>query len=85
MPNGYRHGDIGAYTGDGSIIAWKVLDYEYSELENEHLLKDVARFLRVPATSWSEVIGKFRDKYGNRTGVWLTKTQKAAEDRKSVV
>ena len=83
MPTGYRCGGIGAYTGSDSkdaSIAWKVLDYEYRELDNKHLLVEVAKFLGMPATSWKSVIGAFRKKYGDQMGIWLTRSRKDAEE-----
>jgi hypothetical protein len=76
---GYRRGEIGSYSGEGSPIAWKALNYEYLELDNDHLLKDVAKFLGISASSWREVIGKFRSRYGDRKGIWLTKTKRDSD------
>jgi hypothetical protein len=83
MPTGYRCGGIGTYTGSDSkdaSIAWKVLDYEYRELDNTHLLAEVAKFMGMPATSWKSVIGAFRQKYGDQMGIWLTRSRKDAEE-----
>jgi hypothetical protein len=76
---GYRHGDIGSYTGEGSSIAWKVLDFEYNELSKDHLLDDVANFLKIPSTNWKEVLAEFRKRYGDTQGIWLTRNKKGAK------
>ena len=60
---GYRCGAIGDYTGGDSAdaaIAWKALNYEYEELDNQSTLEDLAAFLKMPIdvpdseTSWDD-------------------------------
>lgn len=83
MPTGYRHGSIGEYTGGDpkhASIAWKALDYEYRELGNAHLLQDVSKFLGMPTASWNNIIKEFRKRYGDATGMWLTRTKKDADE-----
>lgn len=78
-PFGYRHGAVGDYTGGDPAeakVAWKALDYEFRELGNSYLLTDVARFLGIESTSWTDVITKFRKRYGNVSGTWLVRNKK---------
>jgi hypothetical protein len=84
-PTGYRCGAIGEYTGGNpkeAGIAWKVLNYEYEELGNDHLLDEVAAFMHIPSTSWAAVIKAFRDKYGDIGGIWLSRNRKDAREYK---
>ncbi|MBA7622853.1 hypothetical protein ES703_30240 [subsurface metagenome] len=53
--------------------AWRVLDFEYTDLDNEHILDDLANFLRVRG-DWSTVLGEFRRRYPDAQGVWLCPT-----------
>lgn len=39
MARGYRIGE------SEEAVAWRALDFEYTELQNEHILDDVAQFL----------------------------------------
>jgi len=50
--------------------AWRVLDFEYSELDNEHILDDLSDFLRVKG-DWPTVLGEFRRRHGDAQGAWL--------------
>jgi len=78
---GYRSGGIGEYTGgdpEEASLAWKALDYEYTELGNEHLLEDVANFLGIAPSSWAIVLGEFKKRHGTTPGIWLTTTKKGA-------
>lgn len=62
-------------------IAWKVLDFEYTELQNDHIKDDLAGFLGWPGGSaigdWRTLLAEFRRRYGDIQGVWLCPT---AED-----
>jgi len=53
--------------------AWRVLDFEYTDLDNEHILDDLADFLRVKG-DWPTVLGEFRRRYPDAQGVWLCPT-----------
>lgn len=78
---GYRRGAVGEYTGGNpreASIAWKAMDYEYREIGNEHILTDMARFLGIPARSWSVVLDEFKRRYGDSKGIWLTSTKRAS-------
>ncbi len=66
-------------------IAWKALDFEYRELSNWTTLLDLAAFVgeTLPADSdeayhpelWAKMLSKFRNKYGDAKGTWLTRTK----------
>lgn len=68
-PRGYR---IGWPEED---TAWKVLEFEYVELENEHILEDIAAFLGMGVAykelSWRSTLAEFRRRYGYQRGIWL--------------
>jgi hypothetical protein len=73
--NGYRVGYPEKTT------AWQVLNFEYEELENDHLLDDVARFLGMPKSghyNWPSVLEAFRSKYGDAPGEWVCPTLRDA-------
>ena len=59
-------------------IAWKVLEFEYSELDNEHILEDLSNFLGMgrvyAALSWRSTLQEFRRRYGDAQGAWLCPT-----------
>lgn len=60
-------------------IAWKVLDFEYTELDNEHTLDDVAKFLGIPPKlGWSKILAEFKKRYGDATGEWVCDRMKDA-------
>lgn len=54
-------------------VASKVLDFEYTELQNDHILDDLAAFLKVKG-DWPTVLEEFRRRYGDIQGVWLCPT-----------
>jgi len=60
-------------------IAWKVLNFEYTELGNEHLLADFSGFLSVKG-DWPTVLSAFRARCGDATGIWLTRSKRAANE-----
>ena len=79
---GYRHGEIGDYSGgrrEEASVAWKSLNFEYEELGNEDNLKQVAKFLSIKPVSWAKVLGEFRRRYGDARGIWLTRTPEDSE------
>lgn len=53
-------------------IAWKALDFEYTELKNETTLDDLIAFLKVKG-GWATVLAEFRRRHGDVNGVWLCK------------
>lgn len=68
-------------------VAWKVLDFEYRELANEHTLADLANFLGlmketpfadVPLYDWPATLAEFRKRYGDAEGEWLIGTPEEA-------
>lgn len=67
-------------------LAHKVLNFEYEELANWHLLTDLADFLGMKVSNsetchpelWTKVLGEFKNRYGDTKGIWLTKSKKAA-------
>lgn len=72
---GYRIGESEETT------AWKVLDFEYTELQNEHILDDLAHFLGRPAPTpagWSDLLAEFRRRYPDAEGVWVCPTLRDA-------
>ena len=73
MAKGYR---IGYPEED---LAWKVMEFEYTELGNEHILQDLSDFLRMglvyTALSWKTTLAEFRRRYGDARGIWLCKSQ----------
>ena len=73
MAKGYRIG----YSEE--TVAWKVMEFEYIELENEHTLEDLSAFLGMgrvfKALSWRSTLGEFRRRYGDARGIWLCKRQ----------
>jgi len=77
MATGYRIG------WPAEIVAWKVLDFEYTELGNEHTLEDLAHFLGLvkvtpfgeqPTAAWQTVLTEFRRRHGDAEGIWLCPT-----------
>lgn len=66
--------------------AWKALNFEYDELSNWHLLTELADFLGINVSNdeeyhpvlWAELLVKFRSRYGDAEGIWLTRTKAAA-------
>lgn len=67
MAKGYRVG-----WGEGSTVAWKVLNFEYEDLGNEHILDDVSKFISVKG-NWPTVLDAFKRQYGDAMGIWLTR------------
>ena len=55
-------------------VAWRVLDFEYTELGNEHILDDLSDFLSFKG-DWPTVLGEFRRRYGDARGIWLCKSR----------
>jgi len=55
-------------------VAWRVLDFEYTDLQNEHILEDLSVFLRVKG-DWPTVLGEFRRRHGEARGIWLCKSR----------
>lgn len=81
MAKGYRIGE------SEEDIAWKVLDFEYTELGNEHTLEDLAHFLdmvkavpfgEAPTADWQITLAEFRRRYGEVEGVWICPTLRDA-------
>ena len=68
MAKGYRIG----YSEE--TVAWKVMEFEYTELENEATLDDLSDFLSFKGV-WPTVLGEFRRRYGNAQGIWLCKSR----------
>jgi hypothetical protein len=64
--------------------AAEVLDFEFHELGNTHLLGDVVKFLGIDSSwlskkdPWAVVISVFKSRYGDASGVWLTRSKEAA-------
>lgn len=72
-PAGYRCGAPEVTT------AWRSLEFEYKELDNQHTLDDLIKFLKLkPGTSWENAIGEFRRRYGDIQGVWVCGKKKDA-------
>jgi len=73
MAKGYRIG----YSEE--TVAWKVMEFEYTELGNEQTLDDLANFLGMGMVfkelSWRSTLQEFRRRYGDARGVWLCKSQ----------
>ena len=73
MAKGYRIG----YSEE--TVAWQVMDFEYTELGNEHTLEDLSDFLRMGRVykelSWRSTLGEFRQRYGDARGIWLCKSR----------
>jgi ribosomal protein S18 acetylase RimI-like enzyme len=68
MAIGYRVG----YPEETDAAA--VLHFEYEELQNDHILDDVAAFLKVsPRWGWKRVLAVFTKQYPGVEGVWLTR------------
>lgn len=69
MAKGYRIG----YSEE--TTAWKVLEFEYIELDNVHTLQDLSDFLGMSrvykALSWRGTLQEFRRRYGDIRGIWL--------------
>jgi hypothetical protein len=62
-----------------ATAAWKILDFEYTELDNEHTLDDVARFIGVsPKLGWNKVLSAFKVRWGEATGEWVCDRMKDA-------
>jgi len=59
-------------------VAWKALEFEYTELNNTPTLDAVAGFLHVPITTWPRVLALFKSRYGDTEGTWLTHTPQQA-------
>lgn len=81
MTKGYRIGE------SEEEVAWKVLDFEYTELGNEQTMEDLAHFLgmvkvtpfgEVPTASWQTILAEFRRRYGEAEGVWVCPTLRDA-------
>jgi len=68
MARGFRIG----YSEE--TVAWRVLDFEYTDLQNEHILEDLSDFLRVKG-DWPTVLGEFRRRHGDARGIWLCKSR----------
>ena len=68
MAKGFRIG----YSEE--TVAWKVMEFEYTELENEATLDDLSDFLSFKG-DWPTVLGEFRRRYGNAQGIWLCKSR----------
>ena len=55
--------------------AWQVMEFEYTELENEHTLQDLSDFLSMggvyKSLSWRSTLGEFRRRHDDIQGVWL--------------
>lgn len=54
-------------------VAWEILNFEYSELGNEHILEDLRTFLKTKG-NWSSLLEEFRRRYGDIQGVWVCPT-----------
>lgn len=69
MPRGFRIG----YPEE--TVAWRVMEFEYTELGNEATLEDLSDFLRMGRVyrelSWRSTLAEFRQRYGDIQGVWL--------------
>jgi len=69
MAKGYR---IGWPEED---LAWKVMEFEYTELQNEHTIQDLADFLGTvfvyKQLSWRSILAEFRRRHGDIRGIWL--------------
>jgi hypothetical protein len=53
-------------------VAWKVLDFEYTELGNDQTQDDVARFLGIsPKLGWNKILTEFKKRYGDTEGEWV--------------
>jgi len=59
--------------------AWQVLEFEYTELGNEHTLQDLSDFLKVARVykplSWRSTLAEFRRRYGDVQGAWVCKSR----------
>ena len=67
MAKGYRIG----YSEE--TTAWKVLEFEYIDLDNRHTLQDLSNFLgmgKAYLSMWS-TLQEFRRRYGDVRGIWL--------------
>jgi len=55
--------------------AWQVLEFEYTELGNEHIMADLNDFLGMArvdkSLSWRSTLGEFRRRHDDIQGVWL--------------
>ena len=73
MAKGYRIG----YSEE--TVAWKVMEFEYTELENEATLEDLADFLgmtkKTAAADWETTLAEFRRRYGDVQGIWVCKSR----------
>ena len=67
MARGFRIG------WPGYMDAWRVLDFEYTELDNVHILDDLADFLKIRG-DWPTVLAEFRRRHGEARGAWLCPT-----------
>jgi hypothetical protein len=73
---GYRIGE------PEETIAWKVLDFEYTELGNKSTKDDLAVFLGMtgnfPAVDWPALLAEFRRRHSDAEGVWICRTLRDA-------
>ncbi len=73
MAKGYRIGYPEKTT------AWQVLEFEYVELGNDHILDDLYGFLKMSRVykelSWRSTLAEFRRRYGDIQGEWLCKSR----------
>ena len=71
LVKGYRIG----YSEE--TVAWKVMEFEYTELENETTLDVLADFLgmakKFPAADWKTTLAEFRRRHGDAEGIWVCK------------
>jgi len=69
MAKGYRIGYPDKTT------AWRVLEFEYEELRNTHILNDLFNFLQrvrvYKEISWRTTLGEFRRLHDDEQGTWL--------------
>jgi len=59
-------------------VAWKALNFEVEELDNEPTIDAVAEYLHIPNTGWADVLREFRKREGDVEGIWLTRTPQQA-------
>jgi hypothetical protein len=52
-------------------VAWKILNFEYDELDNKHIKDDLSHFLKAFG-SWKSLLAEFKKEYGDVKGIWLT-------------
>ena len=69
MAKGYRIG------WSEETTAWQVMEFEYVELQNEHILQDLSDFLSMggvyKSLSWRSTLAEFRRRHGDIRGIWL--------------